>query len=263
MAWISVHEQVIGPKLRRLARKIGCSPAEALGILNVLWFWGLKNADKSGELLEATQKNVCAAIPYDFVREDLSVENIVSAIIRGGWIDENGGSLFLHDWEEWQTQWYAYQGRKAFDAERKRRERSRERETKESSQERLEDTEAETPTDSPKDEDGPEAEEPKLKYAKAFDEFWKRYPRKIDKGNAYKKWVARLNDGYSEEELITAGRIYADRCSAEHTEEKYIKHPKTFLSDACPFLDFLPKQPEALSQDEGGNPFKQWGGDDE
>ena len=32
MAWISVHEQVIGGKLRNLAKEIGCSQNEALGI---------------------------------------------------------------------------------------------------------------------------------------------------------------------------------------------------------------------------------------
>ena len=35
-------------------------------------------------------------------------------------------------------------------------------------------------------------------YAVAFEEFWKVYPRKVDKGNAYKKYQARLNDGYSD-----------------------------------------------------------------
>ena len=48
MPWISVHQEVDGTKLRRLYRAIGCSKFEALGILNFLWFWGMKNADETG-----------------------------------------------------------------------------------------------------------------------------------------------------------------------------------------------------------------------
>ena len=47
MPWISVHQEVDGTKLRRLYRAIGCSKFEALGILNFLWFWGMKNADET------------------------------------------------------------------------------------------------------------------------------------------------------------------------------------------------------------------------
>lgn len=42
MAWVSVHQEVDGAKLRRLYKTIGCSKFEALGILNFLWFWGMK-----------------------------------------------------------------------------------------------------------------------------------------------------------------------------------------------------------------------------
>ncbi len=40
MAWISVHDHVDGKKLRRLSKMLDCSKAEALGVLNFLWFWG-------------------------------------------------------------------------------------------------------------------------------------------------------------------------------------------------------------------------------
>ena len=76
-------------------------------------------------------------------------------------------------------------------------------------------------------------------YMCAFEEFWKSYPRKIDKGNAYKKFTARVNNGYAESDLITACRNYAAECSSNKTEKQFIKHPKTFLGDAMPFLDYL------------------------
>ena len=78
-------------------------------------------------------------------------------------------------------------------------------------------------------------------YTCAFEEFWKVYPRKRDKGNAFKKFNARLNSGFSEVELIEAAKKYADECARNHTEERYIKHPSTFLSDSTPFVDYLEK----------------------
>lgn len=76
-------------------------------------------------------------------------------------------------------------------------------------------------------------------YTCAFEDFWKAYPRKKDKGNAFKKFNARLNSGFSEEELIEAAKNYADECQRNNTETKYIKHPATFLSDSTPFIDYL------------------------
>lgn len=77
------------------------------------------------------------------------------------------------------------------------------------------------------------------KYTSAFDEFWKNYPRKKDKGKAYKCYKARLNDGYSEEQLLTACINYAAECEHNKTEERFIKHGATFLSVNEPFLDYL------------------------
>lgn len=77
------------------------------------------------------------------------------------------------------------------------------------------------------------------KYSKAFEELWSAYPRKREKANAYKCYKARLSDGFSEDELLTAVKRYADECSRNKTEQKYIKHGSTFLSANTPFLDYL------------------------
>ena len=99
------------------------------------------------------------------------------------------------------------------------------------------------------------------KYGPEFEEFWKTYPkeRRIGKGDAYKKYRARRNDGYSSEELRAAAEAYAAECRNLHTEKQYIKHPKTFLSDALPFVDYLPKNRESTRPAEGNNPFAEWG----
>lgn len=85
----------------------------------------------------------------------------------------------------------------------------------------------------------------KEKYICAFDEFWKNYPRKKDKARAYKCYCARLNDGYTEDQLLTACINYAAECEHNKTEERYIKHGATFLSVNEPFLDYLKGETDA------------------
>ena len=76
-------------------------------------------------------------------------------------------------------------------------------------------------------------------YCVEFDLFWKVYPRKKEKGKAYKAYMARLKDGYSEDELRQAATKYAAECKQRGTEERYIKLGSTFLSASTPFEDYL------------------------
>lgn len=100
------------------------------------------------------------------------------------------------------------------------------------------------------------ASEKPSKYSKDFEKFWELYPRKIDKGNAYKKFCARLNDGFRPDELIQAAENYSLEIRRNHTEPQFIKHPKTFLSDATPFTDYIrDDEPKEID----GNPFAQFG----
>lgn len=76
-------------------------------------------------------------------------------------------------------------------------------------------------------------------YSVHFESFWNAYPRKKEKAKAYKCYNARLNDGYSEEEMLTAAIEYANECRERKTEERYIKLGATFLSASTPFVDYL------------------------
>lgn len=97
-------------------------------------------------------------------------------------------------------------------------------------------------------------------YTKHFETFWVAYPRKADKGQCYKKYKARLKDGYSPDELLAAATAYAEQCRKQRTEPQFIKHGKTFLGDSMSFTEFIPKtntQPaEAPRQEITGNPFR-------
>ena len=95
-------------------------------------------------------------------------------------------------------------------------------------------------------------------YTTDFEELWEAYPRKVDKGQAYKKYKARLEDGFSHEQLYEAVKNYAAQCKKQRTETMYIKHGKTFLGESTPFLDYLPKDKPVQNEaeyDDNENPF--------
>ena len=261
MTWISVHKGVNGPKLRRLAKKLDTSKAEALGILNFLWFWGTDNADKTGKFLDADVDDICEAFTGV---TDIPVEVIVEALFSTGWIDDVEGVPYLHDWDTWQEQWYKALEKREKDAERKRESRKKaasilKGETTEEPETHKEPEHEEQPAqaiEEPKPKP-PEEKPEEPKYSKDFEEFWEAYPRKIGKGEAYKKYKSRRKDGFSETELLTAARNYAIQCKRQHTDQQYIKHPKTFLSDNTPFVDYIPKETktETPQEPDRRNPF--------
>lgn len=274
MAWISVHEQVFGGKLRNLSKEMDCSQNEAVGILIRLWIWGIHNADKCGLIIGADKRDIAEILTVG-KSESIEPRSAVEALITTGWIDCEAGDLYIHDWEEWQEQWYKYQETKEKDAKRKRKERAAKRMIlqKEPEAEHQEESDSEgsgrsDPELPEKAEDKnhepqapPKTDGGKTEYSKAFEEFWDIYPRKLGKGDCYKKYKARRNDGFSDEELLEAAKNYAKECRAKKTESQYIKHGKTFLSDSTPFTDYLPKQPEQMEVQKqepsgSGNPFR-------
>lgn len=86
--------------------------------------------------------------------------------------------------------------------------------------------------------DSPESSE-KENYDIQFEEFWKDYPRKIEKKTAFKQWKIRIKEGHTHTELITSSKNYKEVCRIQGTQENYIKHPATFLGPNKPFLDYL------------------------
>ena len=250
--WICVHDQILGPKSRKLASVLGCSQNEVNGILLRLWIWARGNADRTGLIQYADEVDIGIAITPGLA-DGLEPDAVVKALVSCGYIDREGEDLYIHDWAEWQSYWYSYQDRKAKDTERKRAERERKKETGASAP-------ASEPAKKPEAPDPQPA--PKIEYTVPFLEFWKVYPRtkKMDKGAAYKKWKARLKDGFSEEQLIGAAKAYAADCRKLKTEEEFIKHPKTFLSDTMPFEPFIPRAEPAETS--ASNPYDEWGGDD-
>ncbi len=78
-------------------------------------------------------------------------------------------------------------------------------------------------------------------YNVQFDGIWNEYKRKDGKQKAFRMYQARLNEGYSEEELLQAVRAYMDECDKNNTEKRYIKLLSTFFGIDKPFVDYLSK----------------------
>ena len=97
-------------------------------------------------------------------------------------------------------------------------------------------------------------------YSKTFEDWWNVYPRKVGKGEAYKKYNTRLKDGWSPDELLEAAKNYRDEVQRAHTELCYVKHPKTFLSDTLPFTDFIKKADKESMVESNENPYAVWEG---
>ena len=97
-------------------------------------------------------------------------------------------------------------------------------------------------------------------YSTEFECFWEVYPRKSDKGNAYKKYLTRLKDGWSPEQLLTAAKKYRAQIVTNRTDQKYIKLCKTFLSDTTPFTDYLTRTERQGANKDTENPYEEWEG---
>lgn len=76
-------------------------------------------------------------------------------------------------------------------------------------------------------------------YTCVFEEFWKEYPRKIGKKNAFRNWNTRLKEKHDPGDMIFATKNYAKYCKQNNTETRYMKHPSTFIGPDKPFEDFL------------------------
>ena len=119
MAWVSVHDSVIGGKLRKLHKAMteaGYPSVEelALGILVKFWLWGLKNADKDGRIMDADKDDIIDAFSTKLATQ---LPSVVDLLIQTGWIDEPQPGVFvIHQWDQWQEQWYKAMEKRAKNA---------------------------------------------------------------------------------------------------------------------------------------------------
>lgn len=261
MAWISVHDHVVGGKLRELSKQIGCSQKEALGILISLWLWGINNADKSGEIKSADREDVADALSTG-LSIGLDPMHIVNSLIATRWLDEVDGTLYLHDWDQWQEQWFKFLSQKEYDARRKREERARKRQEEKQKLERASDNPSDSPPDSPpdnarKEENPPEkpkkAKVEKTKYADYVSMKPEEYQKLVDAyGEPFTKACIQKLDFYKG----SKGKTYKDDYRA------ILSWVVDEIKKTNPGLIQQASKPETQN---GGNPFAKYkrGGDND
>ena len=114
MAWIELHQSVWDHrKTLTLAAELDLEDIYAAAHIIHLWTWALDNAPE-GDLTGLMPRVIAIGAGWRN-----NPDQFVEAVIKAGWIDRVGDSLFIHDWEE-------YAG-KLMDRRASERERSRQR----------------------------------------------------------------------------------------------------------------------------------------
>lgn len=68
-------------------------------------------------------------------------------------------------------------------------------------------------------------------YTDDFENFWRTYPRRIEKKSAFKAWKTALKGGATTDEIIAGAARYAKYRAGE--PERFTKHPSTWLNQGC------------------------------
>lgn len=195
MAWIAIHDEILGSKLRGLKKDLDISDSEAVGILVCFWLWCRNNIDRAGMLPNTDRRDIERALsPY--LGDNVTPGSVVESLIQNFWIDIEDDCLFVHDWTEWQRYWYSYLDRKEKDSARKRAQRA------------VKKTEASSKTVKKK----PKPDAPKkVKYAEKVSMTEKQYSKLIDEygKEATDKIVEKL-DLYKR----SSGKSYKDDYAA-------------------------------------------------
>lgn len=87
----------------------------------------------------------------------------------------------------------------------------------------------------------------KREYTVEFERFWALYPRHTEKAKAFRVWQTRLREGVIAADLTAAAEHYTRACQAHGTEERFIKHPSTFLGPDKPYEEWLQARSEVAA----------------
>lgn len=71
---------------------------------------------------------------------------------------------------------------------------------------------------------------PELRKQSRFVEFWRAYPRRVDKRYAETCYHKAIERGAAESDILAGAMRYAAKVVGDRTEERFIKHPSTWLN---------------------------------
>ncbi len=196
MPWVEIHEEILGPKLRGLRKRLECSEATAIGLLAVLWLWASKNADENGILKNTDRSDIASAIRQYVGRADPNM--LVDALVECGWIDEADGDVAIHDWAEWQHDALCMKGKREKDRLRKQRERADQKTEKEKKQQEKEEKKKQKAEKPPKPQ--------KVQFAEAVTLFQSEYDKLVEQhGETFVKSCIEVLNNYK----LSSGKKYA------------------------------------------------------
>jgi len=92
--YIESHAEIKDhPKTKKLARLLRIKKREAIGLLHMLWWWGLAYAYSDGDISRFEDSDIDDAVEWDG-----EPEAVAQALRAAGWIEPDGR---LHDWQEY------------------------------------------------------------------------------------------------------------------------------------------------------------------
>jgi hypothetical protein len=95
MAWIESHDELpTHPKTLKAARRLQVSVPQVIGHLHVLWYWCLTHRP-DGRLEGMDFDDVADAAGWADEGQPF-----VTALLTSGWLDDDAGTLVVHDWWE-------------------------------------------------------------------------------------------------------------------------------------------------------------------
>lgn len=227
---------------------------------------GTGSTDYLLDLWINTAMNHPKGILTDMDEYDIAIEagytgdahKFVDALLVCGLLEQhNDGNYYIHDWDEHQR-YVMFAPERSEKAKRAVEIRENKRTSKKAneiiSNEVLDDLKvgfslspspdpspSPNPIPSPKPKPSPKKVKNKNNNEQLdlFEEFYNIYPRKTEKSAAKKNWIARMNDKEDPNDIIKAAIAFAQICKKEGREEKFTKHPATFISSTNVWKDYL------------------------
>jgi hypothetical protein len=83
-------------------------------------------------------------------------------------------------------------------------------------------------------------------YSPQFEEWWSEYPRKLGKKKSFSSFKTKVK-AYGYEKVLEGLKGYKQYLEREKTDERFIKHPSTFLNEEA-FNDFIGVQEKEVPQ---------------
>lgn len=96
--WFEAHDSLPRhPKTLKLARLLSLNQLEAVGLLWLLFDWGLIAAKKNGDLPGMEAQDIAMALGFP----DKKADKLSEALVEAGYLEMHGDTYAIHDWYDY------------------------------------------------------------------------------------------------------------------------------------------------------------------